>query len=334
MTSLKSIAKKARVSIRTVSRALNDLPDISPATKFRIQRIADKEGYRPHFAARSLRTHKTGIIGLIRSGTGVEIENRRIQKITEILHQQGYCLLQGLLNAPEETNALFDKFENICDGLIILHIDDNPVFEDRLKDLKKNHRAFILVDPLPNLSSLYPSVILNRESGIADGIASLDSSGKRSIAFLTPSPDHPNRLQGFKDGLARLGIPFTLDRIITAPKPANSSLSAAMESGYRAVQTRPEIGRSIDALFCFDDKTALGALRALHERGIQVPEQVALIGFDDDSYAAFTHVPLSTVSQPVEEPAESAVRLLFNRMVGTRTESVEFKTTFIKRQTT
>lgn len=329
MAGLKEIAEKAGVSIRTVSRALHDLPDINAATKRKIRKIAEKQAYRPHFAAQSLRKRETRIIGLIRSGATAEIENRRIQRITEKLHESGYCLLQGLLHDASETDALFNKFEDICDGLIVLHINGNASLPVRLKKLAKAAYPFILLDPEPALAKAHLSVNIDRENGVADAIASLAGSGKTGVAFLTPHPEYPNRFEGFKKGLARLKLLFSVDRLLLAEKPAG-----AMENGYRTVLAGAEIGKSINALFCFDDKTALGALRALHERGLKVPQEVAVIGFDDDSYAAYTYVPLSTVAQPVEEPAEAAVRLLLDQIAGRKVKSVEFKTTFIKRAST
>jgi LacI family transcriptional regulator len=341
MQNLKEIAKETGFSTRTITRALYGDKEISPETREKIVKYCEKVNYSPNFAARSLKLKRTNIIGLIRYHLNVDIDNKRIAIITEELARAGYGILQGIGREHEEEKKLINEFKQKCDALII-YVKPGIQQDDIFGFLKEGSYPFILIDPSASLAAQYPSVYIDRESGIIEAVKSLGQSGKKKIAFMTPFKDYYNRFPGFKAGLEALGIPFSSDQVILVPtrarngavgNPADTSIiEEFMEAGYQVALNNQAIGRDFDAVFCFDDRVALGCLRGLFERGIKVPDQVAVVGFDDANFSAFTHVPLSTVRQPMQVMAHAIVASLLDQLAGKPWTSQKFSTEFIQRR--
>jgi LacI family transcriptional regulator len=343
MSNLKEIAKKCNVSVRTVTRALYGHGEISPETAQKIKDAASALNYIPNYAARSLRLKKTFTIGLIRYSFDIDIQNKRIQVITEEMDKRGYNILQGIYHDEQKAVELISNFRQRCDGLILyLHKQFLP--EPFFKPLLEQNCPFVIVDAEMAEARKYPCVCIDREAGIVQAIQYLAEIGKKDIAFLMMSLDSLPRINGFKKGLKKINVPFSQPRFIimdhddTGLRGENPiqtyPAESFMQAGYVAGLNHKAIGRDFNALLCFDDKVALGVLRALSERGIKVPQEVAVIGIDDDSFAAFTHVPLSTIRQPIHRVAYAVVESIINQIEGREAVSKTFPAEFIRRKTT
>jgi LacI family transcriptional regulator len=341
MKNLKSIAQATGFSTRTVTRALYNDKEISAETRDKIVKFCDEVNYTPNFAARSLKLKRTNSIGLVRFYLNIDVDNKRVAIMAEELAKAGYDILQGIGKQQDKEKKLIGEFKQKCDALII-YARPGVQTEEIFKFLKEDNYPFVLIDPAPGLAAKYPSISLDREGGIADAVESLGLSGKRKIAFLSPFKEYYNRFPGFQTGLERLGLSFSPEQVILVPTraidgkvadPLDTSLVGdMMQGGYLTALNNPAIGRDFNALFCYDDRVALGCLRGLYERGIKVPDQIAVVGFDDADFCAFSHVPLSTVRQPIDEMAHAAVKILLDQLSGRPFVSQQFSTTFVKRQ--
>lgn len=335
MAILKEIADRAGVSIRTVTRALQASPFINAETREKVLAIAEEMDYRPHFAAKSLKTRQTHIIGIIRRRMDIEPDTARLQLITRGLSEKGYNTLLALYDSKSDPKAAIDHIRDVCDG-IIFFMNESEAFKGQYARLAEKKFPFVLVDPAPALARQYPSVVIEREEGIAEAVASLRKSGNTRAAFLTPKLELTNRIEGFKKGLAALGEVYGPERLILveARSTAPDESTMLMEDALRTVTADMRIGREFNALFCYSDAVAFGALQALYERGLKVPQDVSVIGFNNITYSAHTHVPLTTVAQPIEAPARAAVEMLLNQINGRTVSSETFSTGFIQRKST
>ncbi|MBL8025711.1 MAG: LacI family DNA-binding transcriptional regulator [Fibrobacteres bacterium] len=340
MVGLKDIADKTGFSIRTVARVINNNPNVNSETREKVQKIVDELKYRPHFAARSLKLRRTNIIGIVRYRTHVDPDNRRITLISQQLAEAGYSILQGIYRDDESRGKLIDHFRNVCDAIIM----SPSSHEESLNDYEKmaaEKYPFVILDPSPETPSSFNTVRIDRAHGIADAVETLVNSGKKNILYLTTGKMGLSRLEGIKEGLRRKGLQLSSENILSISQLSsmntgtitglNDEYETAMEAGYRLILENSAIGRDYNALFCYNDALAIGCMRGLYEKGIKVPEQVAVIGFDNVLYSKHTYIPLSTVAQPIEKPASAVVENILAQLHGSKTETQVFPTEFVKR---
>jgi DNA-binding LacI/PurR family transcriptional regulator len=187
-------------------------------------------------------------------------------------------------------------------------------------------------------------VYIDREAGIVQAVDHLIQSGRRNLSLMMMGTASKVRIKGFKKALARNNIPFHSGRIIdlrlrvakllSAREPLHTlPVESFMNAGYEEARNNTALGTTVDGLLSFDDKVSLGVLRGLAERGVRVPEQIALVGVDDDSYAAYTHVPLSTIRQPIHRVARKVVEMMMAQIQGKTAQSITFPAEFIRRGT-
>lgn len=309
---LRQVAELAGVSIRTVSNVVNDFEHVAPQTRARVQTAVDALGYRPNTAARSLRTGRTGLIGLV----------------VPALDQPYFAELACAV-VREATAAGFT--------LVVDQTDGDP---ERERDLLRRRPRGAMFDGL----ILSPLSLVDRDLSEADGGRPLVLLGERMVASTVDHVhiDNVRAAQEATDHLISLGrtrvAAIGLQRALSgqtahqrtegmmtaladAGLPAHPSLLRYVEaydrtSGYQEMLALLD-GRTLpDAVFCFNDMLAVGALRACLERGVEVPEQVAIIGFDDVEETRFTTPSLSTVHPDKTEIARAAVARLVSRIEG------------------
>ncbi|MGE5508048.1 MAG: LacI family DNA-binding transcriptional regulator [Chitinophagales bacterium] len=311
---LREVAEAAGVSIWTTSKVLNGDPGkkVSPATCQKVREVADRLGYRPNIMARGLARSRTSLIGVVVPSLMSSFIPETIQGIQDTAETLGYSMLLYTTQSrsgkeAEYLQLLVDKG---VDGIIWApDRDDNAALCRRLE---KEIPMLQLYYRLSGLNS--PYVIVDHTKGAYLATKHLINLGHRCIGHLS-APDHAHgllRLQGYRDALKEAGL-----------EPDDALVAEAgyeWEGGYAAalkLLQRPE-GERPTALFASCDLSAWGAISAARSLGLQVPQDLAVVGFDDLKIAAFSPLALTTVAQPRYEIGRVAMTKLHRQIDGER----------------
>ncbi|HYH77232.1 MAG TPA: LacI family DNA-binding transcriptional regulator [Arthrobacter sp.] len=307
---MNDVARAAGVSLKTVSNVLNDYEFIRPATKQRVQDAIAELGYEANLTARSLRSGKTRMLGLVLSDLSAPYYGELASRLMTVAARRGYRVLveQSGAAAENELNALQGAFRQLTDGLLFtpLALDGDAIASHRGKKpvvLLGEH----VLDPRLDL------VTMKNEEAAQAVTAHLLASGRRRIAVVGASPEQSAggaglRLKGYRKALEAAGVDF--DPALVAP------VDWRRDAGAAAVAGLLDSGLSFDAVFGLNDAVALGALHELLVRGVSVPQDVAVAGFDDIDEARFASPSLTTVSPGMDEIAERSIALLIDRIEG------------------
>lgn len=298
------IAREAGVSIKTVSRVINDSPNVSEKTRKLVLDVIKRLNYCPNANARGLITNKTNTIGVF-----IDYESKYVfsnllfaevlRGITEVCNQVEYHLL---LQCKWENSFINLVRSNKIDGLIYLCVRHDSKFTDEL--IKANF-PFVLIGK-PAKDERINWVEVDDERGGYLATRHLLELGHTKIAFLGGSKNYMSyvkRFNGFIRALKERNIEPRPDWIV------NNSYFG-QEEGYQAMKVLLTALERPTAVFVFNDLLAMGALRALLEKGIKVPEEMSIVGYDNIMPCAYTNPPLTTVEQPAFEKGAIAARLL------------------------
>lgn len=310
---MNDVARAAGVSLKTVSNVLNDYEFIRPATKQKVQDAIAELGYQANLTARSLRSGKTYMLGLVLSDLSAPYYAELAARLMKAATQRGYRVLVEQSDAEEqaELNALQGPFRQLTDGLLFtpLAIDADAV-ASRVGSKPLVMLGEHVMDPRFDL------VTMKNGEAAAAITAHLLRSGRRRIAVLGASPEETTgsaglRLTGYRLALEEAGVPF--DPALVTPAEWRRDTGAA------ALANLLDSGVQFDAVFGLNDVLALGAMHELLIRGVRVPQDVAVAGFDDIDEARFASPSLTTVSPGMDEIAERSVALLLDRISGKET---------------
>ncbi|AZN39323.1 LacI family DNA-binding transcriptional regulator [Paenibacillus albus] len=324
--SIFDVAKRSGLSVVTVSRVLNGAGTVREKNRQRVLDAMKELDYRPSAAARSLARGKTGIIGLVMTTLQDSFFDAIVSELNEILAQHGYFLAVAVTKgrlAEDESHYLIQ--EDRVDGLILL----SPVEEDRyLVELKRRNIPYVLIDNQNAENDAYSVTIDNIKGGYIAGQL-LAQLGSRRVAHLSGSElfrSTKERRSGFLQALDEAGLaPFEL-----------ASGDYETEFGYQTARRWIEAKQLPDAVFAGDDTIAVGVTNALLEAGIRVPDEVAVVGYDDQVIASRLRPFLTTVRQPADLIAAAAADMLLKRIDGSmkRAASVRIEPELIVRQST
>lgn len=322
---IRDVAAAAGVSIATVSRVLNGTAYVLPETRRRVETAVEALRFVPQSAARALAGSKTMTLGLLVPEISGDFFIPMLRGIEKEASAAGYELL--IQTTAFRPFAGFHRIlgERNTDGLLLF---ENSIVEEELAALESSGFPVVLLyGEAPPPSSL-PSVTIENEGGAAAAVKHLAMvHGRRRIVCLVgPEGNHDAaaRERGYRAALDSLGIDF--DETLLAP--GDYSARQAGES----IRKLMERGIDFDAVFAGDDGAAMGVLAALRDAGRRVPEDVAVVGFDDQVRAAELSPSLSTVRAPTEEVGIQAVRLLLKKINGERDlPSLVLPTEFVHR---
>lgn len=309
--SMAMVAAHAGVSGQTVSRVVNDSPRVDPTTRARVEAAMVELDYRPHRAARALRTGRTQTIGLVVTTLATVGNSRMLQATAEAAEKRGYALL--VVTAGESVSMAFERLHDQgVDGAIVLN-EASALMRagDPPADLR-----LVVVDAAPD--SNFRSVHSDHAGGAAAATKHLLTLGHRTVHHVAGpigSFAAEERERGWREALAEAGA--------DAPEVVRGDWSAA--SGHRGVPAMS----AADAVFAANDQMALGVLRGLAEAGLRVPADVEVIGFDDVPDAADYLPPLTTIRQDFAALAEAAVAALVAHIEVADTEAATVGTTLI-----
>jgi DNA-binding LacI/PurR family transcriptional regulator len=309
---LEEVAAVAGVSKSTVSRVINGSPAVSPAARDVVHAAIARTGYRPNRAARNLVTRRNGSIGLIVS----EPEGRvfsdpffasMVHGVTDIVAERD---IQLVLVLAKDERAQEQVLDYLRDG----HLDGALLISSHARDplprvlIEEGLPAALSARPATPMAISYVDV--DSVAGARLAVAHLVDRGRRRIATIAGPQDMPagqDRLAGYRLAMAGARLPVR-EEFVSIGRFTRSSGAEAMEALLAAADDPP------DGVFVASDLMALGALAVLAERGLRVPQDVAVVGFDDSVVALEARPPLTTVHQPVEEMARALTLTLLARI--------------------
>ena len=315
---LEEIAKAAGFSVPTVSRALtnNNYP-VSPATRQRIIEVAQEMGYKPNIAARSLRTDQTSTIGIIVDDILSPFTPPIVRGVQDYLKQFDYMslIVNSDWDPAIEQDAISALVSRPVDGIIFVeysHLAINEVLE-------QSHRPYVFVHRLFG-SDIRNSVVPDDYYGATLAVEHLISLGHRRIAYINgPESWHisQRRLAGYKDALTSHEL--AIDPALIQPGDWE------FEGGDVAARNLLALDELPTAIFAANDLMALGAICAIQDAELNVPNDIAIVGYDNREFARIVRPKISTVSMPVYEMGRTAAELLLKQIEKGRQEVDEIK---------
>jgi LacI family transcriptional regulator len=316
VVTIKDVAKAAGVSSMTVSRVLNDRPDVSPKTRKRVQEVIEKLGYAPSEIARSLSHGRSSTIGVVSSGLELYGPSRILVGIEKQANELGFSLMVRLLHNPLESRgerALNELIANQVAGIIwaVAEIGDQREWLYQNSNKGATPVVFLSINPRPNTTL----VAVDNRLGGRLATSHLLEQGYQKIGIITGPQEWweaRERELGWQDILQQAG------RDNLAHLKEHGDWTAA--SGYKTMMKLLDRVPDLEAVFVSNDSMALGALRAVISCGRSVPHDLAVVGFDDIPESAYFSPPLTTVRQGLLKVGSEAVCLLNQHLQARRKE--------------
>jgi LacI family transcriptional regulator len=306
MANIREVAEKAGVSVTTVSHVVNQTRFVAPDTEMRVRQAMQDLNYHPNTLARSLRRGETKTIGLILPDSANPFFAESARLLEEAAFNQSYSLILcnsngDLVKELRYTDVLFNKQ---VDGIIFMAAGDDT---QSLEELINRKFPVVIVDRILDHLEVDAVITDNYQSGFL-ATRYLIENGHRRIGIIRgPSNVTPSaqRVTGYRQALTEAGISVDPELEVTGDFHFGSGYKAAQQ----LLKTQP-----LSAIFACNDLMAIGALSAIREAGLLVPEDISLIGHDDIEMASYTQPALTTVAQPIGELAGTAIQYLLERI--------------------
>ncbi len=305
------VAAQAGVSTQTVSRVLNNYPKVSKATRDRVLAAIDKLDYVPNSLARGLVTRRTRTIGVVVYDIANPFYGQLVRGIEDAAFSSGYDLIIGNSDADARKDHSYLRVfsRRRVDGILATIADPSK------NDLGAWTHASC---PVVFLDKFFSSeqcsyVTVNNRQAACEAVDHLFELGHRRIGIVTASSTASDaineRFAGYRQAFQSRGV---------ACEPELRAICERQnqEGGYQATPELLGLRERPSALFCVNDAIAIGAMRAIYEAGLRIPDDISVVGFDDVPIAGLLRVPLTTVAQPIREMGAAAMRLLAERIDG------------------
>ena len=303
---IRHVAREAGVSVATVSRYINQKAPVSPEVAERLDKVMTRLRYVPHAAARHLASRKTRVIGLLVSNLHNDFFVPLLNGIESVIRPKGFNLIVATYHANSREHTQPPIGPHNTDGLLVF--SDGLVDEDLANFHNKGYPMVLVYRNSPPSLSIPSVTVENAEitQKLVDHLIKVHN--KKHILFLRGpihQQDSISRELGYKNALQANGIAFDENLVLNG--------DFERDIAYQAMDHFLGNGRRVafDAVFTGDDDAAIGVLRALQQHGMRVPDEVAVIGFDDLGFAAFLNPPLTTVHAPTETVGRIAAETLF-----------------------
>lgn len=329
---MKEIAKKLGVSVSTISRALQDSPELHPDTKKRIVAMAQEMNYQPNLLAQSLRISRTKILGVIVPEITSHFFASCISGIQDIANTRGYTVMICQSNESLELEKANIKtlVSSQVDGLLISLSRETNTF-DHLLNLYNRETPFVLFDRV-NEDIPVSKVTFNDQGGAYQVTKHLLDSGCKRVMYISGPEDlyiSKKRKEGYLLALSEAGYSED-DALIKIT-------DLTTEENIRVAREITEMNPRPDGVFCMIDPVAIDVLTVWKEMSIKIPDEIALAGFTDNPSSAVIEPPLTTVAQPGYEMGKLAVSHLLDQLEGLVSDdpiSIVLETTLIPRKST
>jgi LacI family transcriptional regulator len=328
---LKDIAKDLGVSVVTVSKVLRNHEDIGAETRARVQQRIKELNYQPNLAARALVTGRSYLMGLVVPDLVHAFFSQFAKDVSRVLRKKGF----GLIISSSDEDSDLERREigqMLARSLDVLLIASTQLDTDSFEHLREERRPFVLIDRRFNgLQANYVGTNdlvvgeMATEHLIENGCHLIAHIGRKGIS---PALD---RLEGYRRTLARHNISIS-DRYITTRARSDESGDI---SGYDAMKMLLKLSPRPDGVFCYNDPLALGAMRAILEAGLRIPQDIAIVGCGNVQYAPLLRVPLTSIDQNCASMGERAARLalgLVGQKAEGRTKTILIEPTLIVRE--
>lgn len=319
---IKDIARMCGVGVSTVSRAINNHPDINQETKDMVMQVIQEHSYVPNNSARNLKRTDARAIAVLVKGISNPLFARMIKVFEKEIQKEKYSLvLQHVDDRQDEVDVAIQlEKEKRLRGIVFL----GGYFTHTEEKLKKISVPFILSTiglVEDENKKKYASVSVDDTRESFRMMEYLISRGHRRIAILASREDDESigrlRLEGYCQALKKHGIEVN-PRLI---KYMHEELGTyTMENGYAMTRELLEAGEDFTALFAISDRMAVGACKAIFDSGKKIPEDYSVAGFDGLDFAQYYHPSITTIRQPMEEMAEATIRTLFE-MIRQKTKN-------------
>lgn len=316
---LDDIAKEANVSKMTVSRVLNGKLHVAKETKDKVERIIRELGYQPNLLARSLSSKKTLIVGVVLNKRDhmfmYDYTTKILSGIMDVAIDKNYKIMLCPIENKKNNKGEYHKLvrSKMLDGLILLKRKEDDPYISELIELEF---PFVMLN-YKKYSDQISFVDAENYEGAQIAVNYLNSKGHEKIAFVRGRLGEPNsndRFLGYKDALIELGLKYKDDWVING--------EFDQEIAYLKCDKLLKLKNPPTAIFCADDNMAVGVMRRLRENNIKIPEEMALMGFDDILFGSMCDPKLTTIRQPIYEIGKSGMELLFDIINGNQENAV------------
>ena len=302
------------VSHTTVSRSLNNSPLISKETKERVKEIAEKYNYRPNVSARSLVLSKSYNIGLffstLKTGTTANFFLNSVRGVNGVIRGR-YTLAVEAIDDLEDFQQISQRN---FDGIIVM--SQSPNDDEFIAHVLKEDIALVVLNR-EIIGQKVTTVLSDDLQGAYNITKYILEQGHRDIAIIEGKPEFRTtykRKQGFLNAHIEAGIAFNEGYAVQGKYD--------LESGYNAMQLILDLEERPSAVFCSNDEMALGAMKAIKQREIAMPDEISIAGFDDMGFTAYLTPSLTTVLRPVEEMSKEGTQILLNKIEQQNAEEV------------
>ncbi len=310
---IRDVARKANVSVATVSRYLNGTAPVSKEVAERLERVMAELNYVPHATARRLAKNRTFTIGLLLTDISGDFFAPLLSGVEAAARENGYDLLVSSSRGPITHARDLALGPHNCDGLLGF---TTSIGERCLRFLVQRRFPVVLIHRTPPAGLEIPCVTVENKAASYQIVSHLiEVHGRQRIVFLRGPADHEDsywREQGYRQALVDHGIPIDERLVATG--------DFFRRTAYMAIKRLIAQGVDFDGVFSGDDEAAVGVLLALREAGIHVPEDVSVVGFDDQRMSPYLSPPLTTVRAPTEEVGRTATLHLLRLIAGQEVE--------------
>jgi len=324
VTTLKELAQKLNLSISTISRALNNHPDISKSTKDKVKGLALKLNYAPNIFARGFRLHKTNIIGVIVPSITHYFTSTILKGVLEEAEIKGYRVIisESNNNITKQTEMLRTMAQFGVDGILMSLSKTSQNIEQILKTLDRI--PLVLFD---KVSDKIPctQIVINEEEAAFNAVEHLINNGKKRIALIKETENSyssKKRYAGYLRALKKYNLPID-EKIVLSTEDISLKQGKMMAEILLSMENKP------DAIFAITDNAAIGVIKTLKIFNIKIPEEVAVVGFSNSLSSTIIEPKLTTIDQPGKRIGSIAVKYLIEEIEATN-DTISNKTIQIK----
>lgn len=305
---IKDVAKKAGVSISTVSRVINQSKPVRSKTKEKVLDAIEELGYRPNAIARSLKVKHTQSIGIMVPDIANQFYPEVVRGIEDVANMYEYAifLCNTDLDHEKELKYFTELEEKQVDGLIIM---GNSISRQLAQQISQSEVPVVLIG---SKHAGLPSVTIDNIQAAKDAVGFLIDQGHRRVGVITGKMKDPvmgiARLEGYRRALEAAGLPWQSELVVEG--------GYRFKSGYEGACQLLSLGEMPTAIFVASDEMAIGAMRAILEKGLHIPESIAVVGFDNVDMSGKVFPSLTTVGLPMYEMGAIGMRLLTKVLQG------------------
>ncbi len=302
MANIRDVARLAGVSSSTVSRIVNNTKPVSLEVRKRVEEAIKETGYKPNPVARSMVLKKTQVIGVLIADISNRYYAEFVRGIENAAFDNGYSIMlcDSNFSKKAETEYLELMRDKMVDGIIV----STRVLGEHFKEFSKNNDVPIVYENRPR-DNVY-SVAIENEAMSFKAVEYLIQCGHEAIGCIYTAQEDIstgyNRFEGYKHALKKYGLKFNSKTAVMG--------DFSIESGYQAMNTIIDAETPVTAVFATTDEMAFGAYAALADRGIKIPEDISIVGFDDIDLSKYLRPQLTTIHQPISRIGVKTVELL------------------------